>query len=101
MSNKTIMDNPAIGRDALEFIDSFMTVDEIAESDLRVAVIGQLIKARQEKGISQKQLEEMSGVKQPVIARMEKGTTKPQLDTVLKVLASLGMTLAVVPLESK
>ena len=43
----------------------------------------------------------MSGVKQPIIARMEKGTTKPQLDTVLKVLASLGMTLAVVPMESK
>lgn len=43
-----------------------MTVDEIAESDIRVAVIGQLIKARQEKGISQKQFEEMSGVKQPI-----------------------------------
>lgn len=99
--SKAIMDNPAVGRDALEFIDSFMTADEIAESDLRVAVIGQLIKARQEKGISQKQLEEMSGVKQPIIARMEKGTTKPQLDTVLKVLASLGMTLAVVPMESE
>ena len=46
-------------------------------------------------------LSDMSGVKQPIIARMEKGTTKPQLDTVLKVLASLGMTLAVVPMESK
>ena len=60
-----------------------------------------LVILEQEKGISQKQLEEMSGVKQPIIARMEKGTTKPQLDTVLKVLASLGMTLAVVPMESK
>ena len=43
------------------------TPEEIAESDLRVALIGELIKARQEKGISQKQLEELSGVKQPVI----------------------------------
>ena len=32
------------------------TPEEIAESDLRVALIGELIKARQEKGISQKQL---------------------------------------------
>ena len=56
------------------------TPEEIAESDLRVALIGELIKARQEKGISQKQLEELSGVKQPVIARMEKGYTSPQLD---------------------
>ena len=38
------------------------TPEEIAESDLRVALIGELIKARQEKGISQKQLEELSGV---------------------------------------
>ena len=53
------------------------TPEEIAESDLRVALIGELIKARQEKGISQKQLEELSGVKQPVIARMEKGYTSP------------------------
>ena len=74
------------------------TPEEIAESDLRVALIGELIKARQEKGISQKQLEELSGVKQPVIARMEKGYTSPQLDTILKLLLPLGKTLAIVPL---
>ena len=75
------------------------TPEEIAESDLRVALIGELIKARQEKGISQKQLEGLSGVKQPVIARMEKGHTSPQLDTILKLLVPLGKTLAIVPLE--
>ncbi|KAB5106953.1 helix-turn-helix transcriptional regulator [Bacteroides thetaiotaomicron] len=74
------------------------TPEEIAESDLRVALIGELIKARQEKGISQKQLEELSGVKQPVIARMEKGYTSPQLGTILKLLLPLGKTLAIVPL---
>lgn len=72
---------------------------QIAESDLRAALIGELIKARQERGISQKQLEELSGVKQPVIARMEKGTTNPQINTLIKVLAPLGKTIAVVPLE--
>lgn len=91
----------AVGRDALEFVDSLLTPEEIAESDLRAALIGELIKARQEKGLSQKKLEELSGVKQPIIARMEKGTTNPQLDTVLKVLAPLGKTLAVVPLENR
>lgn len=92
--------NNAVGRDALEFIDSLLTPEEIAESNLKVALIGELIKARQEKGISQKKLEELSGVKQPVIARMEKGTTSPQLDTLLKVLAPLGKTLAIVPIEN-
>lgn len=89
----------AVGDDVLEFMDSVLTQEEIMESNLRVAIIGELIKARQEKGISQKKLEELSGVKQPVIARMEKGSTSPQLDTILKVLAPLGKTLAVVPLE--
>lgn len=98
-NDKYFKNNPAIGRDALEFIDSLLTPEEIAESDLRVALIGELIKARQEKGISQKKLEELSGVKQPIIARMEKGSTSPQLSTVLKVLAPLGKTLAIVPLK--
>lgn len=91
----------AIGDDVLEFMNSILTPEEIAESDLRVAIIGEIIKARQEKGISQKKLEELSGVKQPIIARMEKGTTSPQIDTILKVLLPLGKTLAVVPLETK
>jgi predicted transcriptional regulator len=79
-------------------LDSYLTPEEIAESDLRAAIIGEIIKARQEKGLSQKKLEELSGVKQPIIARMEKGITSPQLDTILKLLAPLGKTLAVVPL---
>ena len=89
----------AVGGDVLEFMEGILTPDEIAESDLRISILRELIKARQEKGSSQKKLEELSGVKQPVIARMEKGSTSPQLDTILKVLAPLGKTLAVVPLE--
>lgn len=69
------------------------TPEEIAESDLRVALIGEMIKYRKEQGISQRELERRSGVKQPVIARMENGTAVPNLSTVLKVLAALGKTL--------
>lgn len=93
------MNNSAIGQSWDEVEQELFTPEEIAESNLRVAIIGELIKARQEQGISQKKLEEISGVKQPVIARMEKGYTSPQLDTLLKVLAPLGKTLAVVPLQ--
>ncbi len=94
------MDNSAIGQSWDEVEQELFTPEEIAESNLRVAIIGELIKARQEQGISQKKLEEISGVKQPVIARMEKGYTSPQLDTILKVLAPLGKTLAVVPIQA-
>ena len=81
------------------FDEAFYTTQEIAESDLTAALIGAMIKARKEQGISQKSLEALSGVKQPVIARMERGATSPQVGTLLKVLLPLGMTLAIVPLE--
>ncbi len=79
--------------------EGYLTEEDIAASNLRVAIIGELIKARQEKNISQKKLEELSGVKQPVIARMERGITSPQIDTLIKLLVPLGKTLAIVPLN--
>ncbi len=75
------------------------SAEERSESDLRVAFLCALIDARNEKRISQKELEHMSGIKQPMIARIEKGTTNPRLDTILRILAPLGKTLAVVPIE--
>ena len=91
----------AMGDDWDDVRRELYTPEEIAESDLRVALMGELIKARHEQGISQKKLEEMSGVRQTVIARMELGYTNPQISTLLKVLAALGKTLAVVPLQAK
>lgn len=62
------------------------------------ATIMEAVKAaRKERGISQRQLGELSGVQQPVIVRMEKGDTSPQVETVLKVLHPLDKKLAVVP----
>ena len=88
--------NSAIGQSWDEFEKEFYTPEEIAESDLRVALIGELIKARNEQGISQKKLEEMSGVKQPIIARIETGKSIPQVSTLIKLLVPLGKTLAIV-----
>jgi len=90
----------AIGPSWEEVREQLFTPEERAASDLRVAMMLELIQARKEKGISQKKLEEMSGVRQPVIARMERGYTSPQVDTLLKVLAPLGKTLSIVPLPT-
>lgn len=72
--------------------------EEIAASDLRVALIPEMIKAREEQGLTQRDIEKMSGIAQPVIARMEKGTTIPSIDTVLKFLVPLEITLKIAPL---
>lgn len=82
-----------------ELEKQLFTPQEISESKVRVAIINEMINAREENGITQKQLEAMSGIKQPVISRMEQGITDPQLSTVLKILNSLGKTLQIVPMK--
>jgi len=78
-----------------------LTPEEICASDARAAIMAELIKARNENKISQQKLEELTGVRQAVISRMERGETTPKLDTVLKVLATLGLTLVVAPISEK
>ena len=53
------------------------------------------------KGYSQRELAELSGVKQPAIARMESLKSTPQIDTLLKILAPLGYTLSITPIKGK
>ena len=76
------------------------TPEEIRAMRLRVAIISELIMERNENGISQRKLGKLSGVKQPVISRIEARETSPQIDTLLKLLAPLGKTLAIVPLDA-
>ncbi len=67
----------------------------------RIKFIGSIIDARRQSGMSQKDLEEASGVKQPVIARLERGETNPQLLTLLRILSPLGKTIRVVNSENQ
>lgn len=48
------MNNNAIGSSWNDVRKKIFTLEENVAGDLRVAIIGELIKARQEKGISQK-----------------------------------------------
>jgi len=88
-----------------QLLDEWSTVEkelyspeEIAASNVRVAILCELIEARNERGISNKKLAKLCGVKKSVITRMERGNKSPRTDTVVKILAPLGKTLAVVPL---
>ena len=69
--------------------------------NFEVALIGKMIEAREEKGSSQRELAEISGVKQPAIARLESLKATPQIDTLFKVLHPLGYTIEIVPLGGK
>ncbi|ADY56935.1 helix-turn-helix domain protein [Syntrophobotulus glycolicus DSM 8271] len=56
---------------------SNLTEDEQDEIALKVKIVGEILQARQEQQITQMALEELSGVRQPVIARLENGDTDP------------------------
>lgn len=77
-----------------------LTEAEKDEIQLKIDLVGKLIEAREKKGISQKRLAEMSGLKQPAIARLEKMQATPQIDTLFKILKPLGYTLEIVPVAN-
>lgn len=85
--------NSSIGCKWADVRQQIFSPTEIAESDMRVALIGELINSRKELGITQRELEKLSGVSQPVIARIENGNASPNLNTILKLLQPLGKTL--------
>jgi predicted transcriptional regulator len=88
--------NNTLGQNWEEVEKELFSPEDITESDFRVAVIGELIKARNEKGLSQRDLASLSGVAQPVIVRIENGISCPNLETLIKLLSALGKTLAIV-----
>ena len=78
--------------------DNRVSPAERERINFEVALIGKMIEAREEKGFSQRELAEISGVKQPAIARLESMKATPQIDTLFKVLHPLGYTIEIVPL---
>lgn len=60
---------------------------EKAQFEFEVALI------REARGISQRELAELSSVKQPAIARLERMQATPQINTLFKLLSPLGYTI--------
>lgn len=76
-----------------------VSVAERNRIEFEADLIGKLIETREEKGLSQRGLAELSGMKQPQIARLESMKGSPQLDTLFKVLTPLGYTLSITPMN--
>jgi len=69
------------------------------ESRTEYNVLGNLIKLRKEKGLSQAELAGMSGNKQQVISRIENNENSPTLKTLCSILDVLGYDIQFVPKE--
>lgn len=61
------------------------------------AIIDTLIEQRKEKGMTQKELAQVTELTQSVIARMESKKAVPQLDTLLKIVTALDCNLEIIP----
>ena len=73
--------------------------EKIKEYNVEANFLSNLIELRNDNKITQKQLEELSGIKQPMIARIENGDSMPRVDTLLKLLKPMGLTLQIVPIK--
>ncbi|MDR1205980.1 MAG: helix-turn-helix transcriptional regulator [Peptococcaceae bacterium] len=67
--------------------------------NLEKSLIAAVVEAREQSGLTQKQLSELCGIKQPVIARLESAVHSPQINSMIRILRPLGYTLAVVKEE--
>ena len=74
--------------------------DELARIERRNEVMRKLLARRNELKLSQKDVERLSGVKQPVISRMERAVTSAQMDTFFDVLDALQLRMELVPVEN-
>ncbi len=98
--------NSAIGESWEDVQSTLFTPEEIAASDLRVALICELIEARNSGKITQKEFEILIGHRKPFFfglfdRKRQKEKEDMQLTGIMKILTSMGKTLAVVPLETK
>ena len=89
----------------LDFDDYFNDETKVSKEDkaiieLETLLIGKMIEIREKKGLTQRQLAELTGMKQPAIARLEKLQKIPHLTTLIKFLAPLGYKLSIVPIEN-
>ena len=87
-----------IGSSFNEFLAENLSEEEIKVLEAKAKLLGEIIDARKELKLTQKNLEALSGVKQPMIAKIENGNVNPSLDSLLRVLVSMGKTIKVVPI---
>ena len=70
------------------------TKEDIEEMETLAAIISAIIERRNELGISQRQLAEICGLPHSSVARIEACVVKPKVETLIKIMKPLGLTLA-------
>lgn len=88
--------------------DFFAYLDKLEEKDELLRRWGELyrqeekliqtiIESRKTRGLSQKELAQLTGIKQPAIARIESGAHSPQINTLINIVEALDLKLTITP----
>ena len=91
--------NSALGRTWKQARQELYSPGEIAASNARVELMIALSQARKEKGLTQKKLSEITGVRQSAISRLENGNTSTQIDALIRLFTAMNMKLQIVPMN--
>lgn len=67
--------------------------------DLEYDLLTNFIKLRKDKGLTQQELANMSGVVREKIAKIENGLNSPQINSLIKILEPIGYTIKIMPIE--
>jgi predicted transcriptional regulator len=81
-AKKKILQNEEVGK-------------ELKNNEAEYRIIEEIIMARQEKNLTQKELAELVGTKQSNISRLESGNYNPTLDFLNKIARAIGKELEI------
>lgn len=74
-------------------------VKDIDITETWVALVGVIVDRRNELHLTQRKLAALAGVPQSTLARIEACVVKPNIDTMLRLMKPLGLTLAAAPFQ--
>lgn len=70
--------------------------EDVEEMETLASIISAIIERRNELGYSQRQLADACGLPQSSVARIEACVVKPNVETLIKIMKPLGLSLSVV-----
>ena len=73
---------------------------DIEEMEVLAAIVSAIIERRNKLGLSQRELAEICGLPHSSIARIESCTVKPKVETLIKIMKPLGLTLSAVSAQN-
>ena len=97
-SEKFTLNEKYLGSSFEDFKKEVYSKEERQIFEAKVELISAMIQERKKHKITQKKLEMLTGVKQPMIAKIESGESNPSIESVLRLLNAMGKKLKIAAL---